>query len=68
MNPGSLFDEIRSASHRVMREARYVTIVSEKVRDYALSLPLEQARSPQLDQSSHFLSHGEATLAYIITL
>lgn len=68
MNPGSLFDEIRSASHRVMCEARYVTIVSERVRDYALSLPLEQARSPQLDQSSHFLSHGEATLAYIITL
>jgi hypothetical protein len=45
-----------------------VQINYDRIPSYAASLPLEQARSPGLDPSRHYLGHGDDTVAFLLTL
>jgi hypothetical protein len=60
-----VLDEIRAAAARIANSARVVRIRSERLPDYAASLPLEQAR---LDPATHYLAEPDATLTYVVTL
>lgn len=64
----SIFADIRSSCARVAERASHVRIRTERIADYAASLPLEEIAAPELDPESHYLGHGEATLAFILTL
>lgn len=63
-----IFDDIRRACKEVAEHARFVTIATDRLADYATSLPLDKARSATLDPAYHYLGHGEATLTYILAL
>jgi Potential Queuosine, Q, salvage protein family len=60
-----VLDEIRTAARRIAGSARFVRIQSDRLPEYAASLPLEQAR---LDPATHYLGEPDATLAYVLAL
>ena len=64
----SRFDQIRTACERVATRARHVEIRRERIPAYAASLPTENAAFPELDPATHYLGHGDDTLAFLITI
>ena len=64
----SLLDEIRADAARIAADARFVHVVHERIADYARSLPVEQARAPELDPSTHYFGTPDDTLAFVLTL
>jgi Potential Queuosine, Q, salvage protein family len=64
----SLFDCVRSACRGVAERARFVRIDHARMREYALSLAAAGVPPPSLDLRSHFLDHGDQTLAFIVIL
>jgi hypothetical protein len=64
----SCLDQVRTACAAVASRARYVQIKDERIPAYAASLPLHRASLPELDPTTHFLDHGNDTLAFFITL
>ena len=64
----SLFDQVRAACARVAGRARHVHIREERIPAYAATLPLSEARCPALDPATHYLGHGQGTLAFLVTL
>ena len=67
MAPG-LLDQVRSACGSVAERAQRVKIRSDRLGDYAASLPLEILTHPEHDADSHYLGHGADTVAFFVTL
>jgi hypothetical protein len=63
-----VLDDVRAHAEKVANAARYVRIHPERLAGYAASLPVEEARAPELDPSTHYLGEPEQTLAYLVTL
>jgi hypothetical protein len=63
-----LFEQIRSACQEVAEGAQFVRIDCAGVLEYARSLASGGVPFPALDQRSHFLGHGDRTLAFIVIL
>ncbi|HEV7666791.1 MAG TPA: queuosine salvage family protein [Chloroflexota bacterium] len=63
-----LLDEVRAGAATVAANAQLVRIRTDQVMQYAASLPIEQAQSPELDPQTHYLGEPDATLAYVLTL
>ena len=63
-----LLDEVRANAAAIAATARFVHIDHDALGSYARSLPLEQARAPQLDPATHHLGSPASTLAYVVTL
>lgn len=64
----SLFNEIKAACRNVAEGANFVHIDRVTLREYARALSSAGITSPTLDRDSHFLGHGEQTLAFILIL
>jgi hypothetical protein len=64
----TVFDDVRSTCAAIAASARFVRINRSALDEYAASLPIEDARAPELDPSTHFLGEPDATLAYVVTL
>jgi len=64
----SLTETVRSSCKEVAERATYVRIDDDAIREYALSFPIEQAISPELDPNTHYLDNGEGTVAFFLTL
>ena len=63
-----LLDEVRAHAAAVAGSARFVSIDDDQIARYAASLPLDEARAPELDPQTHYVAEPESTLAYIVTL
>src|ERR1700730_8962997 len=63
-----LLDQVRASAAATAASARSVHICAEAIAAYALSLPLEQARAPELDAATHHVGRGDDTLAYVLQL
>jgi Queuosine salvage protein len=63
-----LLDGVRANAAEVAGTASFVRIREERLATYAASLPVEQARAPELDPETHYLGEPELTLAYLVTL
>jgi hypothetical protein len=66
----SLLDSVRANAAAMASAGRFVRIQEERIPGYALSLPLEMARAPELDAATHFVDPARPgeTLAYVVTL
>ena len=64
----SLLDDVRAHAAETARTSRYVRIDHAKIDAYARSLPVEEARAPELDHATHFVGQRDVTLAYVVTL
>ena len=64
----NFLDNVRRTCRAVAEKAIHVRINEDFISSYARSLPLQKAISPELDSQSHYLYHGEGTLAFILTL
>jgi hypothetical protein len=64
----SLIERVRTGCKAVAQRATHVQINYDRIPAYAASLPLEQATRPGLDLRSHYLGHGNDTVAFLITL
>jgi hypothetical protein len=63
-----IFDRIRDATARVAELADQVTIDEDRLETYADELPAGEIEVPERDEELHYFGHGEATVAYIVTL
>jgi hypothetical protein len=63
-----LLEEVRAAAASTSAAARFVHIQTDAIAAYAASLPVEQARSAELDPATHYLGRGQGTLAYVLAL
>jgi hypothetical protein len=61
-------DDVRAQAAAVAGSARFVRIQNAAIERYAPSLPLEQAKAPELDPATHYFGDPDATLAYVVTL
>ena len=64
----SPLEQVRQTCRAVAGRARYVWIDRERIPAYAASLPLELAEHPEHDPESHYLGHGDDTVAFFLTL
>ena len=64
----SLLDQVRVACKTVAERASHVQINYDGIASYAASLPLEQVAQPEHDANSHYLGHGDDTVAFFLTL
>jgi hypothetical protein len=67
-SPDNLLQRVRAACKDVAEKAQFVRINEGRLAAYAQSLPLEQIRQPELDQSRHYLGHGDDTAAFFVIL
>jgi hypothetical protein len=63
-----LLEEVRTACAEVAGAARQVRIVESTIPRYAAALDPLRLAMPQMDPACHYLGHGEATLAFLLTL
>lgn len=64
----SPLDRVRRTCRAVAERARYVRIDRKRIPAYAASLPIELAEHPEHDSDSHYLGHGDDTVAFFLTL
>lgn len=64
----SLFYQIPERCAQVAEQARFVRIREDRIPNYAASLLMQEAGPAELDPAYHYLGHGPATLAFILTL
>jgi hypothetical protein len=64
----TLLDEVRAACAEVVGSARQVRIVESSIPRYAAALDPLRLALPEMDPACHYLGHGEATLAFLLTL
>jgi hypothetical protein len=64
----SVLQEVKANAALVAANAQFVRIQQDQLPAYAASLPLAQARAPELDPATHYLAEPEPTLAYLLTL
>jgi hypothetical protein len=63
-----LTDQVRTACKAVAEGARFVHIETERVPAYAMGLPLARIARPEHDAATHYLGHGDDTVAFFLTL
>jgi Potential Queuosine, Q, salvage protein family len=63
-----LLDGVRASAATIAGSARAVRICEDRLADYARTLPVAQARAPELDSATHYVGEPDLTLAYLITL
>jgi hypothetical protein len=63
-----VLDDVRAHAEKVANAASYVRIHPERLAGYAATLPVDEARAPELDPATHYLGEPEQTLAYLVTL
>lgn len=63
-----LLDDVRANAATIAESAQFVRICHERLAPYAASLPVAEARTPELDPATHYLGDPDLTLAYVITL
>ena len=63
-----LIEGVRTACAHVACQATHVQIDLDRLPAYAASLPLEQIAQPEHDPHSHYLGHGDDTVAFFVTL
>jgi hypothetical protein len=63
-----LLDDVRANAAAIAESSRFVHICHERLAPYAVSLPVEEARTPELDPATHYLGEPDLTLAYVVTL
>ncbi len=61
-------DELRRFAAATAASARFVHLQHGTIEQYARSLPLEQARTPELDPATHYQGGPDETLAFVVTL
>jgi hypothetical protein len=61
-------DAVRKKCREVVECAKHVRINEDRIGAYAMSFPLDNAISPELDAHSHYLGRDEQTAAFILTL
>jgi hypothetical protein len=66
--PATVFSLIRESCAAVAGAAQFVRIQTDRLGDYASSLPLDRLAAPQLDDSAHYLNEPEGTAAFFVTL
>ena len=66
--PPSPLERVRQTCRAVAERAQYVQIDWERIPTYAASLPLEWVEHPEHDPDSHYLGHGDDTVAFFLTL
>ena len=59
---------VRTTCRRVAERGRYVSIDDDLLAAYARSLPLSDLSKPSFDPDHHYLGHGDATVAFVVTL
>ncbi|MFB6372049.1 MAG: queuosine salvage family protein [Bradymonadaceae bacterium] len=64
----TIFDQIRQAARDVADRADRVTVDDERLESYADELPVEEVERPERDDDLHYFGHGDATVAYVVTL
>lgn len=68
MEMRGITDEIRSGCAAVAELAEFVRINDARIGDYAATLPLDGAASPDLDADRHFIGNEADTVAFFLTL
>ena len=63
-----ILNQVRTACSAVAERAKHVHITYAAIGPYAASLPLEQIVQPTHDPGTHYLSHGDDTVAFFLTL
>jgi Potential Queuosine, Q, salvage protein family len=63
-----LLDQVRETAAVTSKAARCVFLQYDAIDAYAATLPLAEARAPELDPATHFLGDPDATLAYVVQL
>lgn len=68
--PVRILDEVRRACAHVAGKARHVRIDEQRIPIYAEELAdaLHSGRPPEVDANSHYLDHGEDSVAFFLTL
>ena len=61
-------EHVRSACKAVAARATHVRINHDLIPTYAASLLSSMAERPTLDPASHYVGHGDDTVAFILTL
>ena len=64
----SLLDRVRTGCRAVAQIAIHVRIDHTRIPSYAASLPLENIAEPEIDPNTHYLGHGDDTVAFFLTL
>jgi hypothetical protein len=64
----SIFEEIRAGSRQVAEKAARVRIDRDRLGDYARDFPIAEIGAATLDPATHYLGHGQDTLAFILAL
>jgi hypothetical protein len=63
-----LLHQVRLSCKAVAEHSFFVHINNNRLRTYALGLPLDETALPLPDPSCHFLGHGDDTVAFFLTL
>jgi hypothetical protein len=64
----SLLDRVREEAAAVAGVATFVRVDEAAIAAYASTLPIAQARAPELDAATHYLADPEGTLMFLVTL
>lgn len=64
----NIFEEVRRGCARVAEQARLVEVDRARLSDYAAELPDADLRAPVIEPEHHYLGHGDATAAFVLTL
>jgi hypothetical protein len=63
-----ILGQVREGCRWVAERARLVRIDAERISEYAASLPIERVLRPEHDAATHYLGHGDDTVAFFLTL
>src|SRR5262245_16220600 len=63
-----VLDQVRQACAWVAGRARFVRVDMARIPEYAASLPHDRIMRPEHDTASHYLGHGDDTIAFFLTL
>jgi hypothetical protein len=63
-----ILGHVRDSCRWVAERARFVRIDGERIPEYAASLPIERVMLPEHDAATHYLGHGDDTVAFFLTL
>jgi len=64
----SLLERVRERCRAVAERATLVQIDVDRISSYTASLPLDLVEHPEHDPGSHYLGHGDDTVAFFLTL
>jgi hypothetical protein len=63
-----MLEYVRWAAASTAAAAQGVHVEHDRIAEYARSLPVDQARQPELDPTTHFFGAPDDTLAFVLTL